>query len=190
MNSQKCSTCEFVNFADAKVCKRCKRNLHSSGQAKNFRKLSTVCPSCNSNDTQSFEMVYKTGTSFGKIQTVSYNHELGLSTGSANTSSQTILASNINPPIKPQENTIFVVIFTLIVAPWLIAIYISTNNSADRMYGFLFGCICTFLVTLFILIFYKRWSKEISKQRNEYKSAIANWLRTWICLRCGTTWKI
>lgn len=190
MKSQKCLTCEFVNFANAEICKRCKRNLHSSAQPKNFRKLSTTCPSCNSSDTQSFEMAYKTGTSFGKVQTTSYNHELGLSVGSANTSHQTVLASNINPPTKPQENEIYFVILALVGSPWLIAMFITANNNDDKIYGFLFGGFCNFLTAIYILFSYKRWSKEINKKRVEYKSTLANWLRSWVCLRCGANWKI
>ena len=187
MNSQKCSNCNFVNFANAEICKRCKQNLHCLTQKIDFDKSSTVCPKCNSNDTQSFQMAYQTGTSKGRVQTTSYNGELGVSIGSANVSSQTVLASKIQPPIEPKHDT-FLGGIIIVGVTWLFAIYIAANGS--KMLGFIFGCLCTFLEIVFILAFYKRWARQASKAQDEYKSVIAIWLRSWICLRCGANWKV
>lgn len=217
MNSQRCSNCGFTNFADADNCKKCKQNLQSSSQAKNLRGLSTVCPKCSSNDTQSFQMAYQTGTSMGRVQNTSYNYELGVSVSYANASNQTILANQLKPPIAPSDINnvisnssikIYYAFAAFLIGGFFFLIIGGTFNrffpsedpiTGNISYSRTLAGLAIFILAMVgssILAFWA-FRKVPYKQSDEYKQAqrnyqkqIEHWTRSWICLRCGADWKV
>jgi len=184
MNSQRCSSCGFINFSNAEVCKRCNQNLHSSSQTKNFKKLSTVCPKCNSNHTQSFQMAYQTGTSVNGVQVTSFNSETGVSVSGGNASNQTLLASNVQPPIEPNQSIEFLAFFVLLLVFSLVALVIAIQISI--LIGVFSGC----FTVLGLVGFYIWRSKEMNRKTEQYQLALNKWLKSWVCLRCGASWKV
>jgi phage FluMu protein Com len=214
MQSLKCPHCNLVNFTTDESCKRCKKTLtvfhqrqsinqlgNKSRQHFSQQKLSTVCPRCSSNDTQSFQMAYQIGTSIGTGNVATYNEELGVSVSSVSTSNQTILASQVKPPIEPNFTGALITVLLFVGVVFLGGSYIAGIGVPYCCSFFLsemslillqlFVVILTFVISALILIFFFKSDSKTSKQiKDEYEININNWLKSWICLRCGTDWTL
>jgi hypothetical protein len=128
-------------------------------------------------------MAYETGTSFGKIQVTSLNFEAALSV-SGNSSNQTLLASKIKPPIEPSREAEILAFFVLLLILSVVAIIICAQVSV--LIGVIFGCFSV----LGLVGFYIWQSKQMNQKIEQYQAAFSKWLKSWVCLRCGASWKV
>jgi len=131
--------------------------------------MSIPCPHCNSQNTQKFSLIYRSGTADINLTTVKSTYGVGgLSAGAASTSgtTQSHLASQCAPPEKRSYFLPVVGIFiggcvlSLLVGAWVI----------DVMYLLLIGYIV--LAIRHNFQYYPMWLQE--------------WNEKYICLRCDT----
>jgi hypothetical protein len=186
MQSVKCASCGLTNFVSDTICKRCKNPLSAPVSAKSSNRISTVCPKCDSDSTQSFKMAYETGTSHGRVRMagITESGEIGLAGGGV--SSQSVLARSVRPPAKIDGTFFAIVGVVLVVAVFFLSAYIAL------VLGLGFWSILVGLVGAAGagLIVNQSAGQTIKKADAEYENAIFRWTRSWICLRCGNSWLI
>lgn len=176
----------------AENCKRCGNSLAISHQTQSLeqpvnnslqnyteQKLSTVCPKCSSNDTQSYPMAYQAGTSFGKIKTASYTFNVGATVTGGKISNQTILASKLNPPSQSFQGGLLSLFFFVFVGFIVYAIFSPILYILGIVLGFGAFVFCVCCVCYLI---------NTSQKPNQVE--ISQWGKSWICLRCGANWII
>jgi uncharacterized membrane protein len=207
MSSVKCSQCGLINWASEEKCKRCSNLLNSPsvpnphvpiahrGESKPAS-ISAACPQCHSENTQSFEMVYSSGTSKGSITAFSFDVDTGavMSTGGA-LSRQSDLAASVTPPSPPLMGANQIIVKGLLAC--LIAVVLvpvtwwATNLFLSRdLATFISAALAVILIIAGI-----GWGAYIESERharnmeNFRRGELAEWQRSWICLRCGHRWK-
>ena len=197
MQSQKCPQCSLVNFSDDVNCKRCGLELKRSPikkliqpnlkSAEQFQqeKFSTACPKCACADTQSYEMAYQTGTSSGRINTLSYNADVGFIGTGGTVTNRTMLASQVSPPVASDETVEILVGFVLSII--LLTITSIFLFSVIGVLGFPLGFV---IIGGLVFGLYKLTKPTRQKNKLNYEQNIAKWSRSWICLRCGASWII
>ena len=139
----------------------------------------TTCFKCQSDNTQSFEMVYNAGTSFGNINVNSYSSDEGFGFSGGSVSHQTVLASQLAPPEKPEWT-----IAQLIVIPALLLF------GCFALWNFLGLIVAVVIGGGISFLFLYLIEREVKKKTPIYETAYARWKRAWICLRCGATWQL
>lgn len=191
--SVKCPQCDLVNFADAKTCKRCEAEIRP---LKRGEMRSTSCPKCKSEDTQSFQMAYQTGTSKGRINAGTYSEGGGFGMAGGAVSTQTMLAGKLKPPANAETFmwgivavVVIVVMFLVTLGGTLVTEMVFTGTSP--LIAFLCSAGLGILAGVGVLfVLSKTEGPKIEKIRNEYEKAMHKWSHSWICLRCGKEWMI
>lgn len=144
--------------------------------------FATICQKCKSEDTKSFEMVYAEGTSSGTVTAGSYTIGDGVTLTKGKISSQTELALRVRPPEEPDFN-IFL-LFGIVLSSFIITMIIVSyfDGSLKLLLGI--GITALSAVGGYLLE-----SRRLQLHKEEYKKNFAAWRRSWICMRCGNTWK-
>ena len=175
MKSKKCLACGLVNFASEELCKKCGSDLRN-------QKLSTACPSCTSDNTQSFQMAYQSGTTSGTLIGISERGGIGVAGGK----SQSVLAKSLKPPTADGSlGEGIAYIFIMVVAFNVIGVALMVL--IDPVLGIFISIALTIAVGIFGVIKGRRSKGE--NERN-FKLAMDRWRRSWICLKCGGTWLV
>ena len=131
---------------------------------------STTCPKCGSDDTRSFQLVYAEGTSQGRISAGSYTFGGGVTATSGRTNSQSLLAARTSPPVEPSPSVIGLAMLPLLLLFLAVAINIVVS---------------IVFVALICVWLYRHYQPK----RRKYKEDIAEWSRSWMCIRCGHAWR-
>jgi hypothetical protein len=145
------------------------------------------CPSCDSDKTTTHRMAYLTSTT----RSVSEGSSLGLTIpllGAASLSggvtrgeslTQGGLVELVSPPGEPLDHakrTLLVFAFSAI-----------TSLILTVMTGFGFNGFLSFFVVIGGIIGVLNVLAE-GRDEDAYREMLDEWLRSWICLRCGRTW--
>ncbi len=157
--------------------------------------ISYKCPSCNSENIQKASVLVSLGSKKLRATTVGVgggsggiNAGIGLSGGSITSE----LAAKLSPPIKPQAKPIS--LWKYIIFPSLLLLSangVVTGFLSNEIAG---GIIFLGLFALIIYYGYFRWipswkQKQIHQEK-EYTHALAQWEKTYFCLRCGSSFEI
>jgi hypothetical protein len=180
MSSIKCFSCGLVNFASDEVCKKCGSDLKAQKSGK--QKLSTACPRCDSENTQSFQMAYQTGTSKLLMIGISEGGGLGLGGGK----NQSALAKSVKPPEPPSSVGESIALIILLVVGFNI-LGAALMLLIDPFIGIFVAVALTIAVAIFGAI-KSRSGKD--KGQRQFHLATDRWRRSWICLKCGGTWLV
>jgi hypothetical protein len=141
------------------------------------------CIKCESDNTATFAMVYKTGatrgTIDGKAKDVSFGIESAFSHTSikASTTTCSILVEEVAPPTKP-SGIAFVAFLGGIILIILCQIVSSLSSPAVGIALLILSL--TGIVWLAI-----SWHRKLMKS---YRTRAAKWPNRWICLSCGAKW--
>ncbi len=141
----------------------------------------TKCSKCDSNNTQSFEMAWQTGTSGGTIKAGTIGGGtagFGVASTSGKTSSQSLLAEQLAPPTPPTTNALAV--FGLPVAGFIVGLLqIPILGTAPVVLLPLVGFVGGIVIS----------QSQIKKAMPAFEKLYARWQRSWICLKCGHAWQ-
>lgn len=164
-------------------------NLETKSVATSKRRAhdpsSTTCQKCGADDTSSFEMVYTSGTSTGSFTAGSYTMGVGATVTKGQTTNQSVLASRTRPPLKPTMRfglMVVAFVLTLIVSMILFAFLPAMPGEVKFM--LFIGIIVGLMVGVYLLE-----RKRLEPLAEQYAKDFAAWQRSWICLRCGNTWR-
>ena len=153
------------------------------------------CPSCNSENIQKASVLVSLGSKKLRATTVGVgggsggiNAGIGLSGGSITSE----LASKLSPPIKPYPAKLirqwkyvaFPSVLLFIFSP------VFFLHAGDTAAGFIALCSIVFSIYLGYFRWFPSWEQKQAKQEEEYSRALAQWERTFFCLRCGTSFEI
>ena len=123
-------------------------------------------------------MVYETGTSSGTARFLTTDGD-SIGFGGGRTSSQTVLAQKVKPPENPATPAgAFAALFLLPFAAMFFA---------SILLPFWVGVIAAVAVAVAV------WfgiNIEEKKKKPVYKIQMERWLRSWVCLKCGTMWEL
>jgi hypothetical protein len=146
---------------------------------------STTCQKCGADDTSSFEMIYTSGTSTGIFTAGSYTMGVGASITKGQTTNQSVLASRARPPLKPTMRFgLMVVAFVLTFIVSMILFEFLPAMSGEVKFLLFLGVIAGLMVGVYVLE-----RKRLQPLTEQYAKDFAAWQRSWICLRCGNTWR-
>lgn len=151
------------------------------------------CPRCHSENAQSFQMIYQSGTSTGTYSGVSYGHNVGVIGTGGSSRSQNLLARQLAPPrmrgigsgaiISAGFGAGLTGLFLLIVS-----IFIGSYGLPTLAIITLFvAAVAAISVCILILMYF---SKITNKQNELIKIEIEKWQHSWMCLKCGNTWYV
>lgn len=160
--------------------------------------LNTTCSKCGSDNTQSFKVAHKLGTSsgFGVGVGMSGDGEAGVGTGFSR--QRTGIAQITKPPSKGGSVVeslvtmlVAVIIFNFVGAFASLFIAWATNSELASVSVWIAGLFIGFLAALAFSIFcWKRTAAQQSKQKIAHKAAMMKWEHSWICLKCGHTFYV
>jgi predicted nucleic-acid-binding Zn-ribbon protein len=174
MSSKKCLSCGLVNFASDEICKKCGSDLMN-------QKLSTACPKCASDNTQSFEMAYQTGTSSAAM--IGISQPGGIAAGAGKSSSA--LAKNVKPPEKESVGESIGIIVAMIIVFNFLGVALMVL--VDPFVGIFAAIILTIGGGIFGVI---KSGKGKAEKDRVFQVAMKRWRQSWICLKCGGTWMV
>jgi hypothetical protein len=127
--------------------------------------MQLMCPNCQSENIQSFQMVYEGGTSSNISQTSGLGvgmsgGRLGVGVGGATTrsTSMTLIAQKVAPPMKKNVPLWL----------WLVAVFF----------------IPLLLLPIFLQTKYSRWNKQVWPQ------LYVAWENSWLCHKCGHSFSL
>ena len=139
------------------------------------------CPKCGSKNFRSLQMIYESGTK--KYERSHYSSKGNDSTTTSTT--QTLLAQSVAPPLAPAEKSDYSIICGIIV---LIGIYVLfTDFSLTAKFIIIFGMsfICDLLKKEGDKN--KEWNEtEYQKLYEEWQRNYNEWQHTYLCRKCGT----
>lgn len=141
---------------------------------------SAECPKCNSNETNSFEMVYQTGTSSGVGVGVGVGAGGKVMLGVGASTNKTLLAKKVAPPAKPTKTPFWIIgyfVFSLLSSLPIVFLWNSLGFWSFAI-GFLLGG--GGFVAILLL-----GDRVITKETSEYESNFRKWKLNWMCLKCG-----
>ncbi len=146
---------------------------------------STTCPKCGSDDTRSFEMVYTEGTSTGTFTAGSYTLGVGATLTKGQTANQSVLASRTRPPEKPDMRLglLLVALFVSLIVSMILVSGISGLSGGLKFIVFL-GVAVGMVAGAYMLE-----RRRLQPLMEQYTIDFATWKRSWICSRCGNTWR-
>lgn len=157
--------------------------------------VSYNCPSCNSENIQKASVLVSMGSKKMSATTLGVgggssgiNAGIGLTGGSIISE----LAAKLSPPIKSQTadkiraSKCFFPVF-------IIMFFYTCFYSFDKGYtgpGFFFLGSAVFSIWLGYFILIPNWKQTQAHQEKEYTRAMAQWGKTYFCLRCGKSFEI
>lgn len=140
------------------------------------------CPQCGSTNTKSFSIVHGTGTSTSRSSSFSISSKGRSRGGVGQSTRQSQLAAATAPPRRPS------ILFSLLVG---VILYVALFNlsgviirllpAAIRPYQELFTLAALALSLFLALLFH-------AARKHRYRPKLELWGRSWVCLRCGSTW--
>jgi hypothetical protein len=146
------------------------------------------CSRCGSQNIKTFEMAhasYNVGIS-------AWNRLLKLSLfgipGLFMTPSQNSVVRRTSPPAKPIPALALVSVFVFLgTLAWLVAAYRRDGFEDTETQTALVINVMLFIITSIIVV----WDiiRSIKARRN-YPERLDDWVHSWICLQCGTTYKL
>jgi transcription elongation factor Elf1 len=145
------------------------------------------CPRCGSDNTSSFALIHSGGTSAGSFQGVSYGAKTGTIQTSGRTGSQSLLAQQTAPPIRPNfvnSNGVLLTVIVFVVA-CVISVFVrgfATSVFGDNILTSLISPAFVFGVPILFVIYH---NKQLLQKRELWKSEKAQWEKSWMCLKCG-----
>ncbi len=131
-----------------------------------------VCPACQSDNIQSFEVAFKNGISTTSTTTTGIGVAKGLGVGMAKSTSTNMnaMAEETAPPAKYGYVKRFILV-------WLIS-YVTVGLLLSQISDTL-GGIVAFAIPAFDAYRRYKWN------RDEYPKLMETWSHAYICLRCG-----
>lgn len=146
------------------------------------------CSRCGSQNIKTFEMAYASYNvginSWSRFPKLAL---FGLP-GLFMKPSQNTVARRTSPPEKPIPALALVFVFVfLLTLTWLIAIYVRKGfEDPETQTAFVVNAV-VFVATSIVVI----WDvKRSMKARKTYAERLDDWIHSWICLQCGTTYKL
>ena len=146
------------------------------------------CSRCGSHNIQTFQMAHASNNvginSWGRVVKLALFGPLGLFMKHNRNS----LARATSPPEKPFPVLALVVTFLfLCTLIWLVNVYLRDGLGDGETQTALLVNVVLFAVTAIIVL----WDvNRCIKAKRKYPERFDNWIHSWICLQCGTTYKL
>lgn len=136
------------------------------------------CPKCNSNNTASFPMVYKS-------ESRSASGSVGVLPSHIN--SQSLLAAQLSPPAMPEPNAAsgFLLLFVVALCFIFFTGISAAVNPSLTAGGAVVGLVVGVLAAVPVHRYFEKARKEKMKS---WQKAFDVWSASWVCLRCGERW--
>lgn len=145
------------------------------------------CPDCNSSNTKKMQMVWASGSRRSQRKStgvgLSTRGTVGFGVGRGSSQSQSHLAAACAPPKASSLPKIIVGLIGLMFIPPLLSGVLSVFSEPKLIHGILNFIVCAPLLGLLIFGLVKLYRKMDEKN----KQAQSNYSKTWICLKCGST---
>lgn len=143
------------------------------------------CPSCESGNIKTVQMIYMSGTRNGKTKMKGIGlsaRGLSVGVGGGNTSSQSLLAESCAPP--KTSGLPKLVVFLLVFSVWipLFALFMSSLSAPSFLKGvgtFLLAGGLLGVTTYGLVKLYKKLNLHNLETQHRYGNS-------WVCLKCGT----
>ncbi len=128
-------------------------------------------------------MAHESGTMTGKVSMFSVGVDAGVIGSRGKTSSQSLLAQRLKPPIEKKYNDkFFMALCVAIIFGVLASVVIgSVFPSVGILSGLLTG-------TGLAVYLFRKINKQAAKDDAEYLTARKQWLNSWVCGKCGSCW--
>ncbi|MBK7803114.1 MAG: hypothetical protein IPJ55_10720 [Chloracidobacterium sp.] len=158
---------------------------------------STNCPKCSSDDTQSFDMAHKSGSSSGLVIGVGTTHgNLGVGGGYQKTKSG--LAKQTEPPNEDSDVGsgiafifIAIFIFNFVGSPLSLLLAWVLGRENWDLTSWLVGMFIGLVAAITFVVLARKYNdSQKTKVAAAYKVALMKWQHSWICLRCGNTFYV
>jgi hypothetical protein len=166
--------------------------LHREGsQMRASKSRQKMCPDCGSRDTISFEMAHAAHTSIGIVNALSYDFEGDVTATKATITSQSKLGERTGPPAKSYvvlRRALWLAFAAFMVSCFVLPLFWETHGTSKGLEGL---CLLPFAVAA--LVFFGIRKLYAAEERNaevEFRQALSDWKQRWICLRCGSEWKV
>ena len=138
----------------------------------------TDCPFCHSSNTMRCEMVLKSGSSKGTFAGLSLGGDGDVGTFGGGTSNQTLLAKTVEPPKEPSIGCAWLF---MIPGGFLLLSGMAAMTGKEPWIGFI-----VLLFGLFFTVLPLKASQQLhDKDKPRYQKELADWKKSWLCLRCG-----
>jgi MFS-type transporter involved in bile tolerance (Atg22 family) len=141
------------------------------------------CPQCGSENTSTFAMINRGGTTTGSFGAVSYGLNAGVIGTKGKTSNQSVLAQQTAPPPKAGRGAGVYVLagFAGLVGYGLI-------NAILNMFGYelisVMGLVVFAVVSFIAYVFLDKHERA---KTSEWEDEMQTWNNSWMCLKCGFT---
>jgi hypothetical protein len=150
-------------------------------QDKPIHLMPLACPNCQSDNLQTFRMVFETGTS--STESVSSGTAIGLTggggigigVGSSKSSGTTmsLLAQKVAPPVKKK-----------VALAWLITVLAAlfvVSGLGTKEWGMVMFFAIVGTITGYIAVTRSKWNQH------QFPALMRAWERSWLCHKCGNT---
>jgi hypothetical protein len=141
------------------------------------------CKNCGSADIRLFKVVHEAGTSTS-TSTGSIDGDLGETySTSAKTTTQTIAAKRCSPPSDPAD-----LVAALAAIPALL-LGLGIGFKAGYLMGSFWAGVIVFVLATCVLVIgtVVVWGRMFSGTVEKYRNSLAQWHKSWLCSRCGST---
>ncbi len=137
------------------------------------------CPECESENTRKYSIVNEDVTSKGESEGSVDHSDFSVSHSRSEHSSQTELAKRCSPPDEPSPGFILSTI-GIVFSVWF------AFQVGDMMDSFWIGLVSFPVSTTMLYVFWSLVLARSSHRRHE--EDMAEWEKTWICLKCGNSY--
>jgi predicted nucleic-acid-binding Zn-ribbon protein len=146
----------------------------------------TKCSKCGSDNTQSFKMANKMGTTSGTLAGVGLSADGDIGVGGGVSSTRTALAELTAPPEHDHSaGRSVAIIFLLLVANSVIFVLLMLVMEPTP--AVITGSVLAIGVSVFT---YYMLKQSNPKAEAVYKAAMMKWEHSWICMKCGHTFYV
>lgn len=159
-------------------------------QVNNYKSIDynrTSCARCHSENTQSFEMVYRQGRSVGNFSGRSIDLNLNITATRGSIKNQSLLSSQLRPPDRSTPSFLYAIIAAIII--FLIFLFFILISSIKEDIFILLITLGLFIPLIVSMVYLVKYANKISNEYNkEYHKNYNKWKHSWICHRCGNMW--
>lgn len=161
--------------------------------------MNTSCPKCNSENTQSFEMAHRAGSTSGFAVGAGVTSEGDIGVIPAYSRQRTGVAKLTEPPQKDAGGAgeslalifIALVIFNVVSIVTVGLLSLVLDLAFDSVSLWIVGLFIGLLASVAFGVFmWKRTEGQKGKVEAAYKAALMKWQHSWLCLKCGKTFYI